>query len=109
MHSEPTRDGFRAWTVGGECQAVGVGKTPPDAAINLVENAAKLATWAANANHAKEIDRIKQLATLPAEDPRDARIKELERSLAEQKEFTAMVEAQLEQRTKAVYAALGLS
>lgn len=110
VRSEPIwSGGFRVWTEGGEMRASGYGDTPHEAACNALEVAGKIAITVAESKHAAEIERIKRLACMAPEDPRDARIRELERSLAEQKEITAMVEAQMKRQIQAVADALGLS
>lgn len=71
--------GFRARIFSGNIHAYGYGDTPTNAVNDAIASAA--ATVAER--HAAEVARNKKTET--AEDPRDARIRELEQALGEQR------------------------
>lgn len=78
VHCEPVwSGGFRARIFSGNIYAYGYGDTPTDAVNDAFASAA--ATVAER--HAAEVARNKKTET--AEDPRDARIRELEHEVAE--------------------------
>lgn len=88
--------GVIAYTDGGQMRAQGFGRTPYEAMCSALGVAAGIATTVAESKHVAELERIKKLATVePEEDPRDARIRELERQLAEERAKTCAVAAAL--------------
>lgn len=83
VHCEPFGTWVKAFAEGGGVPVVGYGPTAPEALIDALEIATKRAVDAAKSEHAAKLEQINRIATVEQDDPRDARIMELEREVAE--------------------------